>query len=95
MSEKDLKRVRNQLVMFSVFLLVFVPALIRFILAVPLMHPTAWNLAFAVAAMSLLVLLIAASGWYWILFALHVRYAQCHDDRIDIGRWNVEFLPTG
>ncbi len=87
MPEKDLKRVRNQLVMFSVFLLMFVPALIRFILAVPLMHPTAGNLAFAVAAMSLLVLLIAASGWYWILFAIHARYAQCHDDRIDIDRF--------
>ncbi len=85
--EKDLKQVRNQLVMFSVLLLMFVPILFRFIMALPLMHPTAGNLAFAVAAICLLVLLIAASGWYWILFAIHVRYAQSHDFGIDIERF--------
>lgn len=87
MPQKDLKRVRNLLVMFSVLLLVCVPALLRFLLALPMMHPTAGNIASAIAAISLLVLLIAASGWYWILFAIHVRYAQSFDDRIEIERF--------
>src|SRR5580700_3338563 len=85
--KEDAKQVRNQLIMASVFLLMFVPLLIRLIVALPLIRPTAGNLGFAVVATCLMVLLVAVSGWFWMLSAIHVRRARYNDDQIEIERF--------
>jgi len=91
MSSQDVKRVRNQLIMVSVFLLMFVPLLISFIGAIPLMRQTPENLVFAAGATCFIAMLAIVSGWYWILFAIHVRSARFQNGEIDIERL---FAPT-
>jgi len=68
-----------------------VPLLAKFIGALPLMQPTTGNIVFAVVATCLLTLLVIASAWYWVLFAIHARSARLQDGETTIERF---FAPT-
>lgn len=86
MTNRGMKQIRNQLIMCTVFLLMFVPLLIKFTGVIPLLRRTPENMVFVAAATCLIAFLVIGSGWYWILFAIHVRSARFQNGGIDIER---------
>jgi hypothetical protein len=73
MAKPDIKQIRYLLLASTVFLVMFVPFFVAFARSIPLWRHAPGNLFFAVATTCLLLSLIAAAVWYWMLFSIHTR----------------------
>src|SRR6266571_8339653 len=87
MEGQDVKQVKRQLMMISVFLFLFVPLLIALARALTVSPQPPENWIFGVIATCFVAMLVIVSGWYWALFAIHVRSARFSNDGIVIERF--------
>jgi len=91
MPREEITQITNQLLMASIFLVMFVPFFVVFVQSIPQIHKTLGNVLFVIATSCILVALIAASTWYWALFSIHVRSVRLNGEVILIERF---FAPS-
>jgi predicted neutral ceramidase superfamily lipid hydrolase len=85
-----LTQIRNQLILATVLLVIFAPFLVGLTNAITQPQPAS-NLIFGVCMSLFVAILFTASGWYWILFAIHVRSAHTQERGILVSRF---FAPS-